>query len=115
MQPKREPVIFAGDMSNEELYSWIRAKNEAVIHLHALLHEKASLEKRLSEVDGMIEVVTLHSRLEIYPTKPDPTHLQDSQGSLLDIACAIPGSDIRKPLPADLQSEVRREEQADNH
>lgn len=79
MQPKREPVIFAGDMSNEELYSWLRGKADAAMQLRGLRHEKASLERRLSEVDSLIDEVTFQSQLEIYQRVPDPTLLQGDQ------------------------------------
>ncbi|GEM_PF-3461032 len=79
MQPKKEPVIFAGDMSNKELYSWLRGKADAAMQLRELRHEKASLERRLSEVDSLIDEVTLQSQLEIYQRVPDPSLLQGDQ------------------------------------
>lgn len=82
MQPKREPVIFAGDMSNEELYSWLRVKADAAMQLRELRHEKASLEQRLSEVDSLIDEVTFQSQLEVYERVPDPTLLQGDQASI---------------------------------
>ena len=82
MHPKIEPEIFAGDIINEELYSWLRGKADAAMQLLGLRHEEASLERRLSEVDSLIDEVTFQSQLEVYQRVPDPTLLQSDQASI---------------------------------
>lgn len=79
---KKEPVIFAGDFNNEELYQWLCKKVEAMTTLRQLHIDKASIERRLVEVDSMISEVTAESQLEISPTGLGPTQHPDNQGSL---------------------------------
>ncbi len=76
---KREPVIFAGDFNNDELYGWLCNKTEAMTRLRMLYTDKASIEQRLIEIDSMISKVAAESQLEISPTDLGPTQHPDSQ------------------------------------
>lgn len=78
---KNEPAIYAGNMSNEELYQWIRDKAEKLALLRELEADKASLEERLSDVSARIDNVIAQTQLEIFPTIPDPIQIQGSQGN----------------------------------
>lgn len=78
---KNEPAIYAGNMSNEELYQWIRDKAEKLTLLRELEADKASLEERLSDVSARIDKVIAQTQLEIFPTTPDPIQIQGSQGN----------------------------------
>ena len=78
---KNEPAIYAGNMSNEELYQWIRCKAEKLALLRELEADKASLEERLSDVSARIDKVIAQTQLEIFPTIPDPIQIQGSQGN----------------------------------
>lgn len=78
---KKEPVIFAGDFNNDELYQWLCKKVEAMTNLRQLHTDKASIEQRLAELTSMITEVTAESQLEISLTDRGPTQPQGSQGS----------------------------------
>ncbi len=78
---KNEPAIYAENMSNEELYQWIRDKAEKLALLRELEADKASLEERLSDVSARIDKVIAQTQLEIFPTTPDPIQIQGSQGN----------------------------------
>lgn len=78
---KKEPVIFAGDFNNDELYQWLCKKVEAMTTLRQLHTDKASIEQRLAELTSMITEVTAESQLEISLTNWDPIQHQGSQGS----------------------------------
>lgn len=69
---KKEPVIFAGDFSDEELYQWLRKKVEAMTILRMMQQEKASLEERLEEMESAITEITAQSQLGISPTNQGP-------------------------------------------
>lgn len=78
---RKEPIIYAGDFSDEELYQWLVEKVRSMTHLRQLHKDKASIEERLSEISAMISRVTAESQLEISLTNQDPTQIPDSQGS----------------------------------
>lgn len=78
---KKEPVIFAGDFNNDELYQWLSKKVEAMATLRQLHRDKASIEQRLAELTSMITEVTAESQLEISLTDRGSTQPQGSQGS----------------------------------
>lgn len=71
---KIEPIIFAGDFSNEELYQWLSKKVEAMTSLRMMQQEKASLEERLEEMESAINEITAQSQLGISPTNQGPIH-----------------------------------------
>ncbi len=77
----KEPVIHAGTMSNEELYSWFMRKAEKLNALRALQAERASMMAALDSLNETIAKISLESQLEIFAINQDPTPLPDSQGS----------------------------------
>ena len=77
----KEPVIHAGTMSNEELYSWFMRKAEKLNALRALQAEIASMMAALDSLNEKIAKISLESQLEIFAINQDPTPLPDSQGS----------------------------------
>lgn len=78
---KKEPVIFAGDFNNEELYHWLHKKVEAMTTLRQLQMDKASFEGRLKDVDSMITEVAAECHLNISLTNQGPIQNPSSQES----------------------------------
>lgn len=82
---KKEPIIYAGDMSTEEIFQWMNSKLDAQRSLQNLEFEKASLQERLNFVCENIDALTSQCQLTTFQLNPGPIQIQDDQQNSPDI------------------------------
>ena len=76
---KIEPIIYAGDMSTEEIFQWMKDKLHIQAALRNLEFERASLQERLNLVCADIEGLTSQGQLTTFQLNPGPTQIQGDQ------------------------------------
>lgn len=76
---KIEPIIYAGDMSTEEIFAWMKAKLDVQRHLQNLEFERASLQERLDVVCANIEDLTSLGQLTTFQLNSGPTQIRGDQ------------------------------------
>lgn len=76
---KIEPIIYAGHMSTEEIFAWMKAKLDVQRNLQNLEFERASLQERLDVVCANIEDITSLGQLTTFQLNSGPTQIQGDQ------------------------------------
>ncbi len=64
----KEPFIYAGDLSSEELLTWLNNQAVALLNLHQLEKEKAALEGRLVTTSKAIDEISIQFQSGIFRT-----------------------------------------------
>ena len=75
----KEPIIYAGDMSTEEIFQWMGDKVNIQRTLKNLEFERASLQERLDLVCANIDAITAQGQLTTFQLNPGPTQIQGDQ------------------------------------
>lgn len=81
----KEPIIYAGEMSTEEIHQWMKNKLHVQAALRNLEFERASLQERLNVVCADIEALTSQGQLTTFQLSPGPTQIQGDQQKSPDI------------------------------
>lgn len=82
---KKEPIIYAGDMSTEEIFQWMKSKIDVQRTLQNLEFEKASLQARLNLVCENIDNLISQCQLTTFQLIQGPTQTQGNQQNSPDI------------------------------
>ena len=90
---KQEPRIFAGGISNDELFIWMKEKVNAAALLKSALIERDHLKLTLLDIETKIAELTSAAALEVLDTNLDPTLLLESLGKT-----ACEGMDNKDPV-----------------
>lgn len=69
---KKEPAIMANGLTNDELFSWLKEKMEAMCELKGLEEQKASMLERLSGLNERISVIAPRSCISISQQEQGP-------------------------------------------
>lgn len=72
---KQQPTICAGDLSEGEVYEWMKHKTRAFAQLEAALARKELVQRELADVEKTISELTNSAALEWSNTTQGPIHL----------------------------------------
>lgn len=72
---KQQPTICAGDLSESEVYEWMKQKARAFEQLKSALASKELLQRELAGVEKTISELTSSAALEWSDTTQGPIHL----------------------------------------
>ncbi|WP_350345452.1 hypothetical protein [Klebsiella oxytoca] len=86
---KKQPSVYAGDYSEEEVFQWMQQKTKSIEQLKSARAHKEFLQREIDSVDKLIESLTSDAALEYSPYCQSEIHPDVDERTARDVSALI--------------------------